>query len=67
MLIPRPEALDWLCLHVPEGDLPEKYRPNHPEVAMASQTPVSLSLFFTIKKFLAHIGLAEENPKIKSR
>ena len=37
---PRPEALDWLCLHVPEGDLPEKYRPNHPEVAAASQTPV---------------------------
>jgi hypothetical protein len=63
MLIPRPEALDWLCLHVPEGDLPEKYRPNHPEVAMASQTPVRLSIFYTLKNFITQIGLAQKTPK----
>lgn len=34
------EALDWLCLHVPEGDLPQQYRPQLPELQSAQHTPV---------------------------
>lgn len=37
----KEEMLDWLCLHVPEDDLPQKFRPNLPAFETLLSDPAS--------------------------
>eukprot|EP00051_Salpingoeca_urceolata_P013946 m.176717 g.176717 ORF g.176717 m.176717 type:complete len:1482 (-) comp17950_c0_seq3:91-4536(-) len=55
----RSSLLDWLCLHVPEGDLPKQFQP--PEVTLASSKHDQASLARELKvRRLVSMGFARE-------
>jgi hypothetical protein len=44
----RDAALDWLCIHVPEAELPEKFRPQVLQIEGSAHTPESLALEYKV-------------------
>eukprot|EP00039_Didymoeca_costata_P011156 m.154343 g.154343 ORF g.154343 m.154343 type:complete len:1541 (-) comp15082_c0_seq1:2172-6794(-) len=48
-------ALDWLCLHVPEQDLPEKFRPSVAQIEASKHSTESLAREYKLKR-LASFG-----------
>jgi ATP-dependent RNA helicase DHX57 len=56
----REEVLDWLCLHVPEEDLPEKFKPNVPTIDTFLHDQVSLAREYQARR-LAAFGFPRED------
>eukprot|EP00050_Salpingoeca_kvevrii_P019100 m.82484 g.82484 ORF g.82484 m.82484 type:complete len:1527 (+) comp8262_c0_seq2:687-5267(+) len=56
----KPELLDWLCLHVPEGDLPPRYRPKPVELSAAKHDAASLAREYKARR-LVSIGFNHDD------
>ena len=44
---------DWLCLHVPEQDLPVKFKPQIERMEASSHTPESLANEYKVQRLVA--------------
>lgn len=48
----REEILDWLCLHVPEQDLPVKFKPQIQRMEASHHTPESLANEYKVQRLV---------------
>eukprot|EP00041_Stephanoeca_diplocostata_P012099 m.201966 g.201966 ORF g.201966 m.201966 type:complete len:603 (-) comp18808_c1_seq1:79-1887(-) len=63
----REECLDWLCMHVPERDLPTKFQPTPIRLEGAKFDQVALSRHYKIERLLARgFGRQECDAAMKS-
>ena len=49
-----PTLLDWLVIHVPEGDLPAAFKPSSMEISATQHTPESLARHYQATRLAAH-------------
>eukprot|EP00037_Helgoeca_nana_P016072 m.150760 g.150760 ORF g.150760 m.150760 type:complete len:1372 (+) comp23324_c0_seq4:577-4692(+) len=56
-------ALDWLCIHVPEGDLPQKFRPQVIQIEGSAHTPESLALEYKVRR-IAERGFGAKETRL---
>eukprot|EP00053_Salpingoeca_punica_P017114 m.163705 g.163705 ORF g.163705 m.163705 type:complete len:1485 (-) comp17116_c0_seq1:220-4674(-) len=56
----KTSALDWLCMHVPEDDLPVHLRPKSVEFSAAQHNPESLAREYEARKLMAYGFALEE-------